>query len=179
MNTYNQLGEYVKVPETRIKSSFFNVFIKKNFSMFYLAFFYGWPSLSEGKGAVCPLAPRQGTYPLTHYRGAAPDPALRGHSPCGKGAAVFGTAPPCRECMGLRRRQGLPYGVSLRLPLDACRGFRLVADRSACQLSLFCVVYPVTIRAVPGGQAGSDGNPMGRWVGPASVARYYLYFFSM
>jgi hypothetical protein len=63
MNTYNQLDEWVKVPETRIKSGFFNVFIKKNFSMFYLAFFYGWPNLSEGRGQSAPLTPDKGHIP--------------------------------------------------------------------------------------------------------------------
>lgn len=123
MNTYNQLGEYVKVPETRIKSSFFNVFIKKNFSMFYLAFFYGWPSLSEGKGAVCPLDPRQGTYPLTHYRGAAPDPALREHSPCGRGKQSKDCSP-CGEVYGVADEgvKGCPTASRFACPLTPAMG---------------------------------------------------------
>ena len=42
---------------------------------------------------------------------------LRRHSPCGRSWDVY-NALLCREVLRVCKCQGLPYGVSLRLPLD-------------------------------------------------------------
>ena len=67
-------------------------------------------------GAVCPI-PRQGTCPLTLYRYA--DTRRQAEGATLLVAPSRGSVLVCDEC------QGLPYGVSLRLPLDTLRLYRL------------------------------------------------------
>lgn len=67
-------------------------------------------------GAVCPSTP-------TSVRTLDPN-LLRRHSPCGRGKQLLSCSL-AGKCMGCEERQGLPYGVSLRLPLDT---------RQRCQL---------------------------------------------
>lgn len=69
--------------------------------------------------------PLWGCQPHTPTRDLSLDPIpLRGHSPLGRRKQL--KLLPCRDSVGvLKECQGLPYGVSLRLPLDTLRLYRL------------------------------------------------------
>lgn len=121
------------MPETRIKSGFFNVFIKKNFSIFYLAFFLAGQSSPRAGGSLPPwpltrdvsLDPSLGRCPSPRPPGAFAmwqrEAALKSHFPCRK---MFGDVKVSRAA--LRRLASL---VPWHLP---------VLDAITDQISVLC-----------------------------------------
>lgn len=91
------------MPETRIKSGFFNVFIKKNFSIFYLAFFLAGQSSPRAGGSLPP-------WPLT--RDVSLDPSLgRCPSPRPPGAFAMWQREAARNLLPSRENVRVCEGV--------------------------------------------------------------------